>query len=512
VKEDKVSSKTWRQAAFSVVAIIILGAVAIWYFSFRQAPVTTDVEGAPKTIAVLPFDDLSPEKDQEHFVLGLSEEILNSISNISGLHVTSKTSSFAFKDADKTIKEIAEILEREYILEGSVRKAGDSLRITAQLISVVDDRHFWSETYDRELEDIFKIQEDIANTVADKLKLTIEAFNTLGGTENIEAYELYLDAKGLNSNWEHLPALDKITAAISLDQKFALAWTLKVYILLELAAWNSDYASDGLDLALTASQKAIEHEPMLGESYLALGSVYAAMGEFIEAEKNYQKGLDLASELKGFYGYERTVHYIGVGYLKKTNELMEKMLRDDPLNPNTCGAYILALGCLGDMDRAVEEYKRNKPIFGTNWFIGDVVVNSLSIGTKYSVSINFPNQTWRGKAWSIIGANSESPEKGIVELRRLYSSDSNLTSAELTNIGLGAGIFGDYDFAVEAMEKSTNVNVRRLWKIWLPIMQETRKTTRFKEFVKEIGLVDYWKEYGWPDLCRPVGDDDFVCD
>ena len=137
-------------------------------------------------------------------------------------------------------------------------------------------------------------------------------------------------------------------------------------------------------------------------------------------------GLEL--ELKGFYGYEMTVHYIGVGYLKKTYELIEKMRRDDPLNPNTCGVYILALGSLGDMDRAKEEYERKKAIFGNNWFAGDVIINSLSVGTEELVSVNFPSQTWRGEAWSIIGANSESPQKGIVELRGFYNNGDNLTS------------------------------------------------------------------------------------
>ena len=121
------------------------------------------------------------------------------MSYIPGLDVTSSTSSFAFKNTEKTIKEIAEILGREYILEGSVRKAGKALRITAQLIDVADDRHLWSETYNRELEDIFIIQEDIANNIADKLKLTMEAFQLLGGTENIEAFSTRVLEKGMSS-------------------------------------------------------------------------------------------------------------------------------------------------------------------------------------------------------------------------------------------------------------------------------------------------------------------------
>jgi adenylate cyclase len=482
--------------------------------AFRKAGMPEHPPGAVQekpSIAVLPFDDLSPEKDQEYFVLGLSEEILNTLTKIPDLQVTSKTSSFSFKGTNKTIQEIAEILGREYVLEGSVRKVGSALKITAQLIRAADDSHIWSETYDRELKDIFKIQEDIATNIANKLKLTLEAFQLLGGTEDVEAYELYLSAKGLVTDWQQVTALEKIDEAIAKDQNFALAWTLKVPILIELASWNPDYIPNGLLMALETAQRAIEIEPMLGKAYLSLGSVYAAMGKFIEAEKNYKKGMDLEFEIKDFLEYGLTTHYGVVGRLKKACELIEKLLRDDPLNPNACGIYIFCLGCLGDMEEADKEYKRKKERFGSNWLAGDVIINGLRLGAKDVITVDYLSQIQLGYSWPIIKANLESPEKGIAKLRGLYNGDIFLTSAELTNIALGTGYFGDYDFAMEALEKSAPINVSRHWKIWFPIMREVRQLPRFKEWAKEIGLVDYWKTYGWPDLCHPVSDDDFEC-
>jgi adenylate cyclase len=210
IGEKKKGGRISPKIGISAAIILLIFATILFYwesFPFgsrkieethigsEQVSVTSEGNEEAKTIAVLPFDDLSPEKDQEYFVLGLSEEILNSISKISGLHVASKTSSFAFKNSDKTIKEIADILEREYILEGSVRKADDALRITAQLINVADDRHLWSETYDRELKDVFKIQEDIAKKVADRLKLTLGGV-PIERTEKPEIYERNLKEKG----------------------------------------------------------------------------------------------------------------------------------------------------------------------------------------------------------------------------------------------------------------------------------------------------------------------------
>jgi adenylate cyclase len=144
--------------------------------ALREAGMPEKPPGAVQekpSIAVLPFDDLSPQKDQEYFVDGLSEEILNSLCQIPDLTVIARTSSFSFKGTNKTIQEIAHELGVNHILEGSVRKAGNDLRITAQLVKGVDGSHLWSEIYDRELKDIFGIQEDIANNVADKLKLTL---------------------------------------------------------------------------------------------------------------------------------------------------------------------------------------------------------------------------------------------------------------------------------------------------------------------------------------------------
>ena len=173
VKEEKPSSKTWRKAALALVAIIILGAVAIWYFSFRQVPVTTDKEGAPKTIAVLPFDDLSPEKDQEYFSDGLADALITKLSQVKDLQVTARTSSFYFKGKKVDMRTIGETLGVAYLLEGSVQKSGNQLRIIAQLIKAEDGYHVWSETYDRELKDIFNIQDDIIEAVTTALSVTL---------------------------------------------------------------------------------------------------------------------------------------------------------------------------------------------------------------------------------------------------------------------------------------------------------------------------------------------------
>ncbi len=467
------------------------------------------------TIAVLPFDNLSPEKDQEYFVDGLTEEILNYISKISGLHVTSKTSSFAFKKTDKTIQEIAKILGRDYILEGSVRKAGNSLRITAQLIHLADDRHIWSEAYNRELKDIFKIQEDIALSVADKLKLTIESLKLLGGTENIVAYEKYLNAKGLRSTDLTVmrQALVSIDAAIDLDPKFALAWVEKARNHTLLSVFGPyNRAIVEIDTGLIAVQKAMELEPKLAEGYIYLGYINAAKREWIAAEYNFSKALELIDEsLSGDHDYIIVFNNV-VGKFKRAQEYLEKMRRNDPINERFLNWYYFTFSLLGDRQGAEDEYKSRGNLISKGWstFHNDFITFTR-IGFDDVVSSDeiLPSNP----IFDIGNKYFDSPKKGLGVLRRNYKSDSKLSSMYLSRLSLLAAYFGDTEFALEVLEKGTGIS-SDLIPCWFPVMKKVRKLPRFKEFLRKIGLIDYWKKYGWPDnnLCHPVGNDDFMCE
>jgi len=191
----------------------------------KQIPALSETVKAKNTIAVLPFVNMSSDPDQEYFADGLSEELLNTLAQIPDLTVIARTSSFTYKDSDKKIQEIANELGVDNVLEGSVRKAGNTLRITAQLVKAVDGSHLWSKTYDKELKEIFAIQEDIATAVANELKVTLgidQSLKQLGGTDNVEAYDLFLLSGEQALDGESSLALKNIDAAIALDPEFAL--------------------------------------------------------------------------------------------------------------------------------------------------------------------------------------------------------------------------------------------------------------------------------------------------
>jgi TolB-like protein len=190
--------KHHAQVRWAAVAIglLVLGAVVAAFMIVSRRPTTSLTAIPEKSIAVLPFVDMSEDKANEYFSDGISEELLNLLAKIPQLQVTARTSSFAFKGKETGIPEIARTLHVAHVLEGSVRKAGNSVRITAQLIKAGTDTHLWSQTYDRKLDDIFAIQDEIARSIVERLELTLglrQAKSLVGRpTEDLEAYELYL--------------------------------------------------------------------------------------------------------------------------------------------------------------------------------------------------------------------------------------------------------------------------------------------------------------------------------
>ena len=252
----------------------------------EQASSTSEAPSQPLTaddalasIAVLPFDDLSPDQDQRYFTDGISEELLNVLVRVDGLRVASRTSAFTYRGKDQNIPEIARELGVATVLEGSVRKDGDRIRITAQLIDGVTDRHLWSQTYDRDLVDIFKIQDEIANAIVDSLKdklginPTEKAVNVVAATDNLDAYDLFLKAQALFQARQSLnTSIELFTRATELDPGFARAWAGLASTLTVIDNWiPSDV--DHKPQARAAAQRALEIDPDLSMPYAVLGNL-----------------------------------------------------------------------------------------------------------------------------------------------------------------------------------------------------------------------------------------------
>ena len=237
---DSNNKKDWQLTKGILVGILlwIFGSAVVFQACnfYDDQPLTKEVKAIKPSIAVLPFDDMSSDNNQAYFGEGIAEEILNTLANLEGLRVAGRTSSFSFKDKDATIKEIGNALRVAHVLEGSVRREGDKIRITAQLIKVADGFHLWSHRYDRDFEDVFKIQDEVAQNIGETLleKLAPEELTKLQSktAQNSEAYGLFLRAKHIHLNryYGNYKLADfKVSEqlfleAIALDTTYALAY------------------------------------------------------------------------------------------------------------------------------------------------------------------------------------------------------------------------------------------------------------------------------------------------
>ena len=282
-----------------------------------------------QTIAVLPFTNMSNDKEQEYFCDGIAEDIINDLTHLEGLHVVARTSSFALKNKNLNIREIGMKLGAHSIVQGSVRKAGNRLRITAQLITVADGYHLWSERYDRELEDVFAIQDEIAKNIvhALEIKLSKQEKHNLGKvkTQDVQAYDFYIRGRAYIHQSHHdkiLLAIQMFKKAIQKDKNYALAYagladsysTLYMYY---------DKKDEHLVQALSASRKAFELDPDLPEAHASLGLALAQNNQFEEAVEEFEAAIQLNPKyFEAYYEYARICR--SHGKHKQSVKLFEK--------------------------------------------------------------------------------------------------------------------------------------------------------------------------------------------
>ena len=275
-------------------------------------PSSTPLASAAKSIAVLPFTDMSPERDQEYFTDGIAEEIINALSKIQALRVASRLASFAFKGKNEDLGEIGKKLKVATVLGGSVRKSGNKLRVSAQLVSVADGYQLWSEKYDRQLEDVFEIQDEIADSIVKALRVMLSDEEKRAiekvPTENVQAYEYYLRGRQYFHQFRRKGiqfARRMFERAIEVDPGYALAYagTADCCAFLYMY-WDGSKAN--LESADSASRKALELDPELAEAHASRGFAFALSRQYDEARREFETAIRLNPKLyEAHYLYAR---------------------------------------------------------------------------------------------------------------------------------------------------------------------------------------------------------------
>jgi serine/threonine protein kinase/tetratricopeptide (TPR) repeat protein len=381
----------------TLVKVILTAAAAILatmsYAIYREsrAPVTVSVAATnlvnDKSIAVLPFVDMSEHRDQEYFSDGLSEELIDKLTNVADLRVPARTSSFYFKGKQTTIADIAKALGVAHVLEGSVRKSGDTLRVTAQLIRVDNGYHVWSETYDRKLEDLFKVQDEIATAVVGALKLKLLEPPSMKDRQTAipAAHDQYLIGRQLLSGGNYTVdrnAAEAFRRAVNLDPNYASAWAGLAEATLDADPTSVAEFNAMRQEAQTAADKAIALRPDLADGYIARGYIRSLhLRDFQGADEDFRRALSIDPENSdALYRYSNSV-LMPTGRLDEAVAMAEQAVKSDPLNADAWARLGGNQFYRGEYLAARESWQRSLEINPRqSWVASSVALTFLLMG------------------------------------------------------------------------------------------------------------------------------------
>jgi serine/threonine protein kinase/Tfp pilus assembly protein PilF len=384
------------------------------------------------SIAVLPFADMSPMKDQEYFCEGIAEELINSLAKILNLHVASRTSAFKFKDAALDIREIGRQLNVKTVLEGSVRKSGDTLRVTAQLINVEDGYHLWSQSYDRKMEDVFAIQDEIAQNIVRALEVTLSPGEKRSlkapATNDVQAYDYYLRGRNFYYQFRRKGvelALQMFTLAIKHDPDYALAYAGIADCCCYLFLY-AERSADSIKRADEASRKALELDPELAQAHASRGQVLSLTQRHKEAEAEFEEAIRLGPRLfEAYYLYARDC--FAQGKFKKAVELYGKACE---VNPDDYQAPLLAAQIfddLGEGAKATANRRRGIKVVEDRLRLHPGDVRALYMGANGLMALG---ETEKGLEWASLALLIDPTEPMVLyNVACIYSMAGRITDA-----------------------------------------------------------------------------------
>ena len=424
---------------------------------------------ATKSIAVLPFADMSPQKDQDYFCEGIAEEIINALTKIQALRVISRSSAFAFKGQNQDIRRVGQQLDVGTVLEGSIRKAGNRLRITAQLISVAGGHHLWSERYDRELEDVFAIQDEIAGNIVKALRVVLSEDEKRAiekvATVNIQAYDFYLRGRQFFHQWRRKSveqARRLFERAIEIEPDYALAHAgVAMCCALIYDYWDASAAN--LQMANVASRTAVDLDPNLAEANWARGLVLGIAKQYAEGNAAFEKAIQLEPNLVEAH------HFYGRALLQQGNRARaaEEFREAHRLRPEDYQPILFLSRVLGDPDEA------------------EAARHSALAALERHLEFN-PEDPRALNLGAILAAQLGQLEKGMEWTRRALTSgpdDSNL----LYNVACFYAVQGHGDEAMDCLEKAIENGWRaRDWLINDPDFDSLRSDPRFQALLNRL--------------------------
>jgi TolB-like protein/tetratricopeptide (TPR) repeat protein len=542
--EDSIAPQTARRMDRMIIAALML---ALVYFGFDKFVLVPAREAAqveqrahavahdparagvpvtaatPNSMAVLAFDDLSPAHDQGYFSDGMAEEILNALARIKALKVVGRSSSFQFKGRNVSPEDIGAQLGVAHLLEGSVRKQGEQLRITATLVQAIDGVQQWSKSYDGRLANVFDLQESCAHDIATQLKVVLAGDSQQRlvdkSTDNADAYALFVEAQTLVNVrvGDSLPqAIALLHQATALDPKFARAWSKLAVAQAVLPQYVPGDWSASWQASDSAAQQALSIDPAAADAWAALSYNQFSQRHYVAMAEPMGHALALAPD-DSAVSYWAANQMAAMGRTRDAEARIDSALVNDPANilllfyesmlrwrvgddagalafirrggavDSPFGALMLSFydAAHGDLQASAEQFAKSTSQMGSR-------IPPAELDAVYRGS--FGGGAQRQAALKILAAHA----------------DDDWTPTLLLQLAEPARAFDRYEHGRSGL---SDAFLNWLWQTeaW---SRKARRDPAFQGFAQRLGMVDYWKRYGWPDLCAPTpaaGVDTFAC-
>jgi TolB-like protein/DNA-binding winged helix-turn-helix (wHTH) protein len=490
----------------AATALVLLGIAA--FFAYRLGGTVEQPAPNPGVVAVLPFENHSPDPADDYFAAGMQDEIVNQLNKIHELRVIPMPRVAEARLSPNLLRDLSAGTE----LGGSVYYAEERVRVMLRLTQTATGELLWSSSYDRELSDIFAIQSEIALEVARALRLKLSDSER----EHIErvptvdprARDLYLKARVWQSRTtreELLLAIADIEEALKIDEKFTEAWIIDANARNIAQIFDSKNAAEHRARGLYAARRAVELDAGSGSAHAALGLSSLLMRDWKGAETAFRKAvsLDVPPDASSYCMLQ-----LAAAKYDAARELMEEGRDLQPQNSTGHRFAMFTYAALDQWDRATELYESGTELFNPWREAANTWIHLLlGRGQREAALAITPTDAFNAEML----ASLDRPKEAVDKLHQAYDASGPGDPNRRLYIGLWAGYFGDPSLALEAMRATIAEQGAQMVYIWLPQLAQMRQLPAFKAYMREVGIVDYWKEYGFPDICREVGKDDFEC-